>query len=83
MTSGSSRDAPEPAGGHWAGPSRGARAIAAAIAIVFAALTVLVVSLLWKRAPTPATTPLAAKVSAPVEVQLISPRPARASASGH
>jgi hypothetical protein len=83
MSSGSSPAAADPAGGHWAGPSRRARAIAAALAIVFAALTVVVVSLLWKRVPPAATAPTAAKAHAPVEVQLISPRPANASASGH
>ena len=54
------------AGGHWAGPSRRARIVAAALAIVFAALTVVVVSLLWKRAPAPARPPPTS-----VEVKLV------------
>ena len=73
MSSGSSRPKPELAGGPWAGPSRRARLAAAALAVVFAALTVGVVSLLWKHRPSPAPTS--------VEVKLVPSSPAAPSAS--
>jgi hypothetical protein len=56
---------------HWAGPGRRARVLAAALAIVFAAITFAVVSLVWRRAaPPPRPMPTS------VEVKLVPASPA-------
>jgi hypothetical protein len=65
----------------WAKPSRRLRALAAALALALAVLTAVIVSLAWKRVPSPRP------ARPPVEVKLIgapSPAPehARPSAPG-
>jgi len=60
------------AGVEWPGPSRRARVLAAALAIVFAAITFAVVSFVWRGAAPPPR-----PLSSSVEVKLVVPSPSR------